>query len=270
MPLLAFNKTGSPVTIAGTSIVVPASTSPPLRGPAFNVTAEFRSLSAGQFAAIEAQSSSLDFEWTSSEEFATAGLTTSTVDGTPGAIWRHGNGVPANSLGINGDFYLNDATSDVYVKSAGVYSLTVNIKGATGAQGPQGQAGATGDTGPEGPEWDGISTWVADGVIVANTLVKASSSTDSRVVQLTTADDPALAIGVALDAAAGAGVSIRVVSEFVPVQIKSDGSGTITRGAMIEVSTTVNGRVRQRTTGQSIGTALTNCAATLDALVTVY
>jgi hypothetical protein len=115
-----------------------------------------------------------------------------------------------------------------------------------------------------------IYLWMSDGAIAVNTLVKASAATDNRVVQVATSDDPGLIVGVALDAAAGAGVLIRVVGIFVPVQIKSDGSGTITRGTLVEMSTTVAGHVRQRVTGQSLGSAFTGAPATLGALVTVF
>ena len=69
--------------------------------------------------------------------------------GVTGSTWRDGAGVPSNSLGINGDYYLNATNSDVYLKSSGTYSVVANIKGATGAtgaQGPQGAQGAAGDT----------------------------------------------------------------------------------------------------------------------------
>lgn len=49
--------------------------------------------------------------------------------GAPGAVWRTGSGAPANGLGVNGDFYLDVDTGDVYEKAAGVYSIVANIKG---------------------------------------------------------------------------------------------------------------------------------------------
>jgi hypothetical protein len=64
--------------------------------------------------------------------------------GAAGAVWRDGTGVPSSGLGINGDYYLDDATSDVYFKSAGSYSIVTNIKGATGATGTTGATGAAG------------------------------------------------------------------------------------------------------------------------------
>ena len=73
--------------------------------------------------------------------------------------WRYGSGVPAGTLGVFGDFYLNTANGNVYYKSnATTWVLTGSIMGpagATGAQGPQGLTGATGPagaTGAQGPQ----------------------------------------------------------------------------------------------------------------------
>lgn len=61
--------------------------------------------------------------------------------GAPGAIWRTGSGVPSNSLGIDGDFYLNTANGAVYERVSGVYALQTNITGPAGATGATGPAG---------------------------------------------------------------------------------------------------------------------------------
>jgi len=73
---------------------------------------------------------------------------------TAGAIlskWMNGNGVPANNLGIQGDYYLDDLTGNVYNKLAnGTWVLVANItgpQGSAGAAGSQGQAGAQGANG---------------------------------------------------------------------------------------------------------------------------
>lgn len=58
--------------------------------------------------------------------------------GADGTVWRDGSGVPSNGLGINGDYYLDDATGNVYLKTAGAYSIVANILGPTGATGPAG------------------------------------------------------------------------------------------------------------------------------------
>lgn len=60
--------------------------------------------------------------------------------GTAGSVWYNGSGAPGVGLGVNGDYYLDTATSDVYYKSSGSWAVIVNIKGATGAAGANGTA----------------------------------------------------------------------------------------------------------------------------------
>ena len=55
--------------------------------------------------------------------------------GTPGSIWREGSAAPATTLGVDGDFYLNGATGDVYLRASGAYSPVANIKGSPGPAG---------------------------------------------------------------------------------------------------------------------------------------
>lgn len=73
---------------------------------------------------------------------ASAGGGTTGSDGTDGTVWRSGSGVPADASGVDGDFYLDNDTGNVYTKASGVYSLTGNIKGANGAVGNTGAQGA--------------------------------------------------------------------------------------------------------------------------------
>lgn len=61
--------------------------------------------------------------------------------GTPGTVMRNGTGAPSNSLGINGDYYFDGSTGNVYLKSSGAYSVVANIRG------PAGSAGANGTNG---------------------------------------------------------------------------------------------------------------------------
>jgi hypothetical protein len=103
--------------------------------------------------------------------------------------------------------------------------------------------------------------------VVVNTLVKNDSSTDQSVRQLGTSDKASSVIGVAQDAAGGASVNIRVAHTGQIVQVKSDGSSTITRGQSLGVSTTSAGRVLQVATGNQVGVALSSAAASADALV---
>lgn len=55
--------------------------------------------------------------------------------GAPGSVWYNGSGAPSGATGINGDYYLNTANSDVYYKSGGSWSVVANIKGGNGANG---------------------------------------------------------------------------------------------------------------------------------------
>jgi len=64
--------------------------------------------------------------------------------GTPGSTLRNGTGAPSNGLGVNGDYYLNDANGDLYLKSGGTYAIVFNIKGAAGTNGTNGTNGADG------------------------------------------------------------------------------------------------------------------------------
>lgn len=60
---------------------------------------------------------------------------TNGTNGAPGSVWREGSGVPSNSLGSDGDFYLDGDTGNVYQRASGTYSVVCNIKGPTGATG---------------------------------------------------------------------------------------------------------------------------------------
>ncbi len=55
--------------------------------------------------------------------------------GTPGSVWYNGVGVPPPLVGIDGDYYLDNPTGDVYQKQAGAWVQIANIKGPTGASG---------------------------------------------------------------------------------------------------------------------------------------
>jgi len=79
------------------------------------------------------------------------------IPGTPGADGQtilHGAGAPLDSLGTDGDFYLDDAAFDLYgPKVGGVWPAAgASLIGADGATGPAGPAGADGATGPAGAD----------------------------------------------------------------------------------------------------------------------
>ena len=63
--------------------------------------------------------------------------------GAPGVSWHSGEGVPAATLGNNGDFYLNTQNSDVYKKTAGEWAVIANIAGADGDAGGVWHVGST-------------------------------------------------------------------------------------------------------------------------------
>ena len=52
--------------------------------------------------------------------------------GADGKSFLQGSGVPSNGDGNNGDTYLDISTYDIYLKSAGSWSVTGNIKGDDG------------------------------------------------------------------------------------------------------------------------------------------
>jgi len=64
--------------------------------------------------------------------------------GADGSVWRNGTGVPSDSIGVDGDYYLDDSTGDVYLRTSGAYSTVANIKGPTGATGATGSGGGGG------------------------------------------------------------------------------------------------------------------------------
>jgi hypothetical protein len=66
--------------------------------------------------------------------------------GTPGSVIRNGAGVPNNATGINGDYYINTLTWDLYFRAGGTYSVILNLRGATGATGATGSPGGDGAT----------------------------------------------------------------------------------------------------------------------------
>lgn len=72
------------------------------------------------------------------------GEDTSTV-----AVWRTGSTVPANTLGADGDGYVQ-SNGDVFTKGSGVWTKGPNIRGAQGVAGPQGVPGVAGTNGAPG------------------------------------------------------------------------------------------------------------------------
>ena len=69
------------------------------------------------------------------------------INGTNGSSVLTGSGVPASSLGSDGDSYIDTDTFDFYSKKSGAWSKIGNIKGSTGEQGSQGEQGEEGKKG---------------------------------------------------------------------------------------------------------------------------
>jgi len=104
------------------------------------------------------------------------------TNGTDGKSLINGTGVPAVSLGQEGDTYIDLATPliDIYTKAAGVWSATgLNFKGDTGAAGTNGVDGG-----------DGLSFIQGTGAPSAPTGNTGDSYLDSLVGDLYLKTDP--------------------------------------------------------------------------------
>ena len=71
-------------------------------------------------------------------------------DGKNGSSVLTGEGKPADSLGNDGDSYIDTKTFDFYTKANGAWTKTGSIKGADGANGFDGNTGAAGKNGTNG------------------------------------------------------------------------------------------------------------------------
>lgn len=88
--------------------------------------------------------------------------------GKDGSVWRDGSGVPSHALGVDGDYYLDDAAGDVYLRASGMYSVVANVKGVDGAKGDKGDKGEVGETGAQGAQ--GVKGDTGAGVDVLTAL----------------------------------------------------------------------------------------------------
>ncbi len=72
--------------------------------------------------------------------------------GTDGNTILSGVGAPGDSLGVDGDFYVDTQSVEFYgPKSEGAWSSPIALTGPMGDPGPQGMKGDTGDSGEQGP-----------------------------------------------------------------------------------------------------------------------
>ena len=95
--------------------------------------------------------------------------------GAPGSVWYYGSGVPSGGLGINGDYYLQTITSNVYYKSGGTWAIVANIRGATG-NGIE-RIEKTGGTGAPGTT-DTYTIYYTDGGTTTFTVYNGANGTN--------------------------------------------------------------------------------------------
>lgn len=136
MALLAFNKTTTALLLAKGNPVrtLPASLSPGVRGPAFNVTSELRGLSNSDYAALQVQvaAGSCEYEWTGDKEYTTATLVTTGL--TPGAHASTHRAAGADSLSVS---------SATQASAAGNAAVSVSDSGHTHASSSVSDGGHT-------------------------------------------------------------------------------------------------------------------------------
>ena len=75
-------------------------------------------------------------------------------NGKDGASLLNGEGAPSDTLGNDGDTYIDSLTFDLYIKDNGKWILKGNTKGDKGDQGEKGDTGSKGDKGDTGSKGD--------------------------------------------------------------------------------------------------------------------
>jgi hypothetical protein len=76
---------------------------------------------------------------------------TNGINGTNGTAVLNGTPNPTNTLGVNGDFYINTSSNMLFgPKTSGVWPTGISLVGPQGATGPQGPAGVAGPAGTNG------------------------------------------------------------------------------------------------------------------------
>jgi hypothetical protein len=103
--------------------------------------------------------------------------------GSSNSTVRSGAGIPASSIGADGDFYIDTTANKIHgPKGNGEWPAGVSIVGAAGATGPTGPTGPagpnglTGPTGPNGPE--GAAGQGALSYIPTVSVSKSNTDTD--------------------------------------------------------------------------------------------
>ena len=92
-----------------------------------------------------------------------------------------GSGVPAKSLGINGDFYIDIKTMNMYgPKKSNNWPLPISMRGPAG---PKGDTGSTGAQGPKGDTGTAGSLNVNYGTLVFGSLINGVAGSSAASSQ---------------------------------------------------------------------------------------
>ena len=71
-------------------------------------------------------------------------------EGADGRTLLNGNGIPSNSIGEAGDFYIDTTNDDIYGPKTTVWGAATSLVGPQGNTGPKGDKGADGEPGAQG------------------------------------------------------------------------------------------------------------------------
>jgi hypothetical protein len=164
------------------------------------------------------------------------------TNGASGTRWFEGSGAPSSGLGVNGDFYLNITTGDVYNKAAGVWTVIENIMGPQGPIGFTGSSGPSGPSGPAGPSGglDGYSpvfAIVTDGARRVLEVVNWVGGTGPKPYHFP--DDPVTPGATDYSNSGGTGDRTSLILCYTNKTDSSLGSGTIE--TLVDGSTSTGG-----------------------------
>ncbi len=118
--------------------------------------------------------------------------------GDAGASILTGKGVPASTLGAEGDSYIDLDTCDVYSKKSGAWTKAGNIKGTVGEVGAKGDQGEKGETGADGKS--AYQIWLDAGHTGTEedflSWLQASSDTNEQGLEFYIQDDGTYAVSL--------------------------------------------------------------------------
>ena len=101
--------------------------------------------------------------------------------GEEGTSIRTGKGEPSETLGNNGDSYIDLSTFDFYVKKEGKWSKEGSIKGSKGETGNKGDKGEAGSSGSSGTQGDTGKTAWTNTILPSSGGYVTSNITDSGI-----------------------------------------------------------------------------------------